>query len=107
MLGIGAAMHPQSAEDPRDVYKLRQTEFLANMSPNNFIRNFHKVKGMSPMAYVSQLRMDMAGSMLLSPERPSISRIAQACGFPDSNYFARRFKHFHGVSPSHYRHARG
>ena len=46
--------------------------------------------------------MELAASLLLRTEQ-SVAQIAQAVGWPDPNYFARRFKSHFGLSASDYR----
>jgi AraC-like DNA-binding protein len=33
----------------------------------------------------------------------SMPEIAEQCGFSDANYFTRRFRMIHGITPSEYR----
>jgi AraC family L-rhamnose operon transcriptional activator RhaR/AraC family L-rhamnose operon regulatory protein RhaS len=74
----------------------------AHMSVRNFSRVFHKAYGISPINYVIQLRIQHAYELLLDPDI-SISEIAYLCGFQDSNYFTRQFKHASGFTPREYR----
>ena len=73
-----------------------------HMSVRNFSRVFHKIYGLPPTAYVAQLRMKRACELLENPWL-SVSEVAWACGFSDSNYFARQFKAASGCSPREYR----
>ncbi|HWT74514.1 MAG TPA: AraC family transcriptional regulator [Mobilitalea sp.] len=74
----------------------------AYMSVRNFSRVFHKAYGISPINYVIQLRIQHAYDLLQNPDI-SISEIAYLCGFQDSNYFTRQFKHASGFTPREYR----
>jgi Transcriptional regulator containing an amidase domain and an AraC-type DNA-binding HTH domain len=69
-----------------------------NMSARNLQRLFASVVGESPREYQLSLRMKMAQRLLRETDR-SITDIAFACGFEDSNYFARYFKKRFGLSP--------
>ncbi len=75
---------------------------LAHMSVRNFSRVFHKAYGVSPINYIIQLRMQRAYELLQNSEI-SISEVAYLCGFQDSNYFTRQFKHASGFTPKEYR----
>ena len=54
------------------------------------------------MAYQARLRAENAATLLLHPDQPG-TRIGQAVGWPDQNYFARRFKARYGLSATTYR----
>jgi AraC family L-rhamnose operon transcriptional activator RhaR len=54
------------------------------------------------MAYLARVRAETAAALLLQTER-SITDIAAAGGWPDANYFARRFRQHFGLAPSAYR----
>lgn len=73
-----------------------------HMSVRNFSRVFHKTYGVSPINYVIQLRIQHAYELLQNSEL-SVSEVAYLCGFQDSNYFTRQFKHVSGFTPRAYR----
>lgn len=53
-------------------------------------------------AYLNEYRIDKAKVMMADP-RINIKDIGIACGYSDSNYFARVFKRITGQTPSDYR----
>jgi len=53
-------------------------------------------------AYLNEYRVDKAKVMMADP-RINIKDIGIACGYSDSNYFARVFKRITGQTPSDYR----
>jgi AraC-like DNA-binding protein len=57
--------------------------------------------GLPPMAYLARQRVEAAAEQLLHTES-SVSQIGRA-GWPDQNYFARRFKAHFGLSATEYR----
>ena len=80
---------------------------IAAMSRRNFVRVFRRATGSPPVAYLIQLRLGRATSLLRNTGR-RITDIAFDVGFNDSNYFARQFHKVLGVTPRQYRrlHAR-
>ena len=72
------------------------------MSEGHLSRLFRKEMGMSIIAYVKRVRIQMAARMLLDSGEP-VSAIAARVGVGDANYFCRMFKSVMGVSPSEYR----
>lgn len=75
---------------------------LAGLSPSRFHASFHQATGLSPMAYVTQLRLRQAQEMLLRSEA-AVHTIANDVGFRDPFHFSRTFSKHMGVSPSQYR----
>ena len=73
-----------------------------NYSKNYIIRIFNKEFGVSPIAYINEIKLKRA-SYLLESTSQSITEIAQECGFNDYPYFYKRFYAKTGVSPQVYR----
>ncbi len=63
---------------------------------------FERETGMSPMNYLTDLRMRRSKEMLRSYTCP-VAQIAEWVGYADSFYFSRIFKKYTGMSPSEYR----
>ncbi|HTL51302.1 MAG TPA: AraC family transcriptional regulator [Planctomycetota bacterium] len=74
----------------------------ACLSPGHFCRVFKSTTGLSPIAYLTQLRLDRASELLTTTDKPIID-IGLACGFQDPGYFARVFKKTFAKSPREYR----
>ncbi len=74
-----------------------------SVSPEHLSRTFKKETGFGFNEYLTLVRLQKAEQFLASPEKRSVSEIAYACGFNDSNYFSQRFKEMHGISPLKYR----
>lgn len=53
-------------------------------------------------AYLNEYRIEKAKAMMANP-RINVKDISLACGYSDSNYFARVFKRLTGRTPSEYR----
>lgn len=65
---------------------------------------FKKEVGVSPLEYLTALRMKRAETLLTAmwANEYTISEIATMCGFEDPLYFSRVFKKYYGCSPSHF-----
>jgi AraC family L-rhamnose operon transcriptional activator RhaR/AraC family L-rhamnose operon regulatory protein RhaS len=79
---------------------------LAHMSPNQFLRVFRRCYKATPLDYVLRLRLGRAAERLAGDRDQSISEVALAAGFNDSNYFARQFRRIYEISPREYRRRR-
>ena len=86
---------------------------LSGMSRNlhcstvTLTETFRREYGITIMQYVLQKRMKMAEGLLSDPNATlSITEIADRCGFLDMEYFSKRFKETHGISPSAWRQMR-
>ena len=69
------------------------------VSAEHLSRIFKKEIGVGFSEYINSVRLQRAEFMLKNEEGKSISEIAFACGFNDSNYFSYKFKKLYGVSP--------
>lgn len=78
---------------------------MANMLHLNrtyFSKKFKQATGIGFKEYLTRIRIRRAEQLLLESNM-SITEIAFACGFTDSNYFGDAFRHINGVSPLAYR----
>ena len=73
-----------------------------HLAPAYLVRLFKDATGLPPKAYLAQLRAERAAVLLLHSDDP-ITGIGRAVGWPDQNYFARRFKAHYGLSATTYR----
>ncbi|HEY8788344.1 MAG TPA: AraC family transcriptional regulator [Actinopolymorphaceae bacterium] len=72
------------------------------VSDGHLSRSFHRAFGAAPIRVLSGLRAERAAAHLIASDEP-VAMIGRRVGWPDPNYFARRFKAVHGVPPSDYR----
>lgn len=75
---------------------------IFHFSPQYLAKKFKEEYDTTIMNYLSQLRMDKAGSLLAHTEL-SIQEIASESGFEELNYFSKVFKKYTGLSPTAYR----
>jgi transcriptional regulator GlxA family with amidase domain len=82
-------------------HRLRVEELAqwAGMSPRHFAREFQVETGVTPAKAVERLRSDTARAMLESGAR-SLSEVATACGFRDTERMRRTFLRLFGTAPS-------
>jgi AraC-like DNA-binding protein len=90
--------------ESRLAYRWTLTELAEqlHLAPGYVIRLFKSATGLPPMAYLGRLRAETAAALLLHSDQP-VTCIGQAVGWPDQNYFARRFKAHYGLSATTYR----
>ena len=73
-----------------------------NLSIYRFIHNFKNHTGMSPMEYLTNVRIDKAKELLLDSSL-NISEISNVLGYENPLYFSRVFKNKTGMPPSNFR----
>ena len=81
---------------------LGQLSRMVGLSPAYCCDVFSRKKGVSPIAYLSKVRLDAAAGLLATTDL-LVKQVAARVGFPDANYFARRFRRAFGVTPLVYR----
>lgn len=74
---------------------------LAGVSVVRLERDFVEVFGLTPLRYLTKIRLEAAIQMMAGGHQ--IADAAIACGYSDQSAFARRFKAATGMSPREYR----
>jgi AraC-like DNA-binding protein len=95
------AMH----DKPAHRWTLQDLAALAGMSRSTFALKFKETVGTSPMEYLTQWRMALAGDRLEN-SKDSISMIAPSLGYESEAAFSMAFKRTMGCSPRQYAHSR-
>ncbi|MER7108649.1 AraC family transcriptional regulator [Streptomyces sp. NPDC000229] len=72
------------------------------VSTGHLTRTFTSHIGLPPMAYLARARAESAAALLRGTTQP-VARVGAAVGWPDPNYFSRRFRTHYGLSPTAYR----
>jgi len=75
---------------------------LSFMQKSHFLHSFKKHFGISPMKYLTLVRMENAKLLLLKSEK-SVSEIAREIGYNTPSYFSEMFLKTVGESPTSYR----
>lgn len=83
-----------------DVIRLSTLVELTGVNQFQLIRLFNRELGMSPYAYVKQLRVRRAQSLLQSGQ--PVAQVAYAVGFSDQSHMTRMFKCVLGMTPGAY-----
>jgi transcriptional regulator GlxA family with amidase domain len=70
-----------------------------HLSRSQLVRAFDSTIGMSPMAYLRQIRVQHMASLLCGTDL-SIAEVARTVGWADANYASRCFHIHYGTSPT-------
>lgn len=89
------------AQDPQRGITLHELCGVAGISPSSLIRSFKKHFGMTPHAYLTNRRIQLARAELR--RGASIADAALAAGFADQAHLQRVFKQLLAATPGHYR----
>lgn len=77
-------------------------EKQSELSPRTFKRRFKRATGLTPVAYIQQLRVDRAKALLESGDSP-VDQIGWRVGYEDAAHFRRLFKRLTNLRPGEYR----
>lgn len=75
---------------------------LSGLNKNDLYRKVKMATGMSTVAYIRDLRLKKAASLLQS-DHHSVSEVMYMVGFSCASYFTRAFNESYGVTPSEYK----
>ena len=81
---------------------LNETAQAVRLSVSGLIFHFKNCIGMTPMEYLTAMRLEKAEA-LLCRTGDSIAHIASLCGYESPYYFSNTFKKHKGISPKVYR----
>jgi AraC family L-rhamnose operon transcriptional activator RhaR len=87
---------------PADEWTLERLSGRVCLEKSHLTRLFKAATGLPPMAYLARRRAEEAAGLLLRTDL-SVAEVGERVGWPDPNYFARRFRAHFGVSATAYR----
>ena len=93
----GRALAAMLADPARD-WTLDELAALAATSRATFVRLFQKAGGAAPLAFLSELRLNLAHRRLVA-SRASIAEIAEAVGYQSESSFSRAYRSRFGAAP--------
>jgi AraC-like DNA-binding protein len=82
---------------------LREMAAYQNLSPAHFAVTFKHETGLTPLEYMTHLRIDTAAKRLRTEPHISITQIALDLGFSSPQYFSMVFQKVKGCSPTQWR----
>jgi len=85
-------------EQPHKPWTVASLAGVAALSRTAFARRFHDLVGMTPLAYLTRYRMDLAADWLRQGDM-SMDDVAARCGYTSSAAFAKAFKKETGLTP--------
>ena len=74
----------------------------AHLSKYHLVRAFKARTGLPPHAYLQQIRLRQAGT-LLRQTSSTVEQIGRECGYRSASQFAAAFRRHYGQSPARYR----
>jgi AraC-like DNA-binding protein len=98
---VARALHLMQAELGKH-WTVERLARAVGLSRAAFARRFVAVSGHSPLAYLTELRLALAAS-LLEDDDSSLAEIASRVGYASEFAFSRAFKRQHGVAPGVFR----
>lgn len=90
------------ADNYKEKITLADIAGSASISKSEALRCFNSCVGMTPVKYLTALRLERAAKLLLSTD-DTVTRIAVECGIDNISYFIRIFTAAFGVTPKAYR----
>lgn len=115
LLAWEGAYAPQPVLDPvmREAARLIREKALGplgmveisesvSLSPVQFTRRFRKAHGVTPIVFLTQIRLEYARNMLLITDR-TLDEIAEHCGWASGQYFSKVFSEEMGMPPGKFR----
>ncbi len=91
-------MHERLAEP----LSLGELAAAAHLSRHHFLRRFAASTQMTPMRYLTSIRLQYAQELLRDDDL-TVQAVAARCGYPNPAHFTSAFRREHGLTPSAFR----
>ncbi len=92
--------HPEHLSLEWTVEEMAQS---CGLGVTRFIHLVKQITNFTPLRYLNDCRLSHAAKLLRSASAPSVTGVAQDCGFSSSQYFATVFRRRFGCAPSDFR----
>lgn len=93
-------------DEPGRPWRVRDLTKIAGASRASLARLFRATLGVSPMRWLTTLRLEEAARRLACEQEP-VGEVALRAGYQSVFSFSRAFKRQYGASPVHYRQRAG
>lgn len=103
--GYGRVLDRIAAEFERPL-SIAALSSMVDTSPLRFLREFTRLTGMTPHAWITETRLQAARAMMRSADLP-LAQIALDCGFNHQSHMGQLFRKHLGLTPGQYRQHHG
>lgn len=79
---------------------------MVNVDPCYLSKTFKNLKGISPMEYLTNLRIEKSKDLIMNDSGLMLKDIADIVGYANQYYFSRIFKIVTGLSPSEFKNSK-
>lgn len=96
-------MRTQVLSNADQKWTVEQMAQMVSLSPSRFHSVYKTIFGSSPMQDVIDAKMDLAKTILLTEDKPTLAVIAERLGYKSTQHFILQFKTATGMTPGAYR----
>ena len=96
-------MRTQVLSQADQKWTVEQMAQMVSLSPSRFHSVYKTIFGSSPMQDVIDAKMDLAKTILLTEDKPTLAEIAERLGYKSTQHFIMQFKNATGMTPGVYR----
>lgn len=97
------AILPKMREMSSQEFELKRWAEELHISTYYFCKIFKKAIGVTPMKFITLLRLQKSKQLLIDKREWTVKQIAVECGYKSMSYFGRLFLENEGITPAEYR----